>query len=206
MEQRKQTKRKFNIKSFFRFAEKGTNVDMPLLVITLTLLGVGLIMLYSASYVKGLYERGDSLHYIKDQLVFAVIGLIAMFLISKLDYRILRRYTLLVLGITYILLVLVFFMPAINYANRWIIIPHVLTFQPSEIAKFAVILVFADWIQRFGTQKMRTFKYGLLPFLILLGSIAGLVIVEPHISATQKMRTFKYGLLPFLILLGSMAE
>ena len=184
MEQGKQRKRKFNIKKFFRFAEKGTNMDMPLLVITLTLLGVGLIMLYSASYVKGLYERGDSLHYIKDQLVFATIGVVAMFFIAKLDYHILRRYTLFILVLTYILLVLVFFMPEINYANRWIIIPGVLTFQPSEIAKFAVILIFADWIQRFGAQKMRTLTYGLVPFIILLGSFAGLIIVEPHISAT----------------------
>ncbi|MBQ6928766.1 MAG: cell division protein FtsW [Oscillospiraceae bacterium] len=157
---------------------------MPMLVITITLLVFGLIMLYSASYVKGLYERGDSFHYIKDQCIFAAGGLVVMFFAAKLDYHILRRYTLLVLGITYILLVMVFFMPEINYANRWIVIPHVLTFQPSEIAKFAVILVFADWVQRFGAQKMRTFKYGVMPFLILLGSIAGLVIVEPHISAT----------------------
>lgn len=184
MHQEKHSKKQFNIKSFFRFAEKGTNVDMPMLVITITLLVFGLIMLYSASYVKGLYERGDSFHYIKDQCIFAAGGLVVMFFAAKLDYHILRRYTLLVLGITYILLIMVFFMPEINYANRWIVIPHVLTFQPSEIAKFAVILVFADWVQRFGAQKMRTFKYGVMPFLILLGSIAGLVIVEPHISAT----------------------
>lgn len=184
MHQEKHSKKQFNIKRFFRFAEKGTNVDMPLLFITMTLLVFGLIMLYSASYVKGLYERGDSFHYIKDQCVFAAAGLVVMFLAAKLDYRILRRYTLLVLVVTYILLVLVFFMPEINYANRWIVIPHVLTFQPSEIAKFAVILVFADWVQRFGTKKMKTFKYGIFPFLVLLGSIAGLVIVEPHISAT----------------------
>lgn len=184
MKQEKHGEKQFNKKSFFRFAEKGTNVDMPLLVITLTLLVFGLIMLYSASYVKGLYERGDSLHYIKDQVIFAVAGLVVMFFAAKLDYRILRRYSFLVLGITYILLVLVFFMPEINYANRWIVIPNVLTFQPSEIAKFAIILVFADWIQRFGSQKMRTVKFGILPFLIVLGSVAGLVIIEPHISAT----------------------
>ena len=184
MKQEKHSSRQFNIRKFFRFAEKGTNVDMPLLIITITLLVFGLIMLYSASYVKGLYERGDSLHYIKDQLLFAVVGLVAMFFIAKLDYRILRRYTLLVLVITYILLLLVFAMPAINSANRWIIIPGLVTFQPSEIAKFAIILVFADWIQRFGKDKMRTKTYGLVPFALLLGSIAGLVIVEPHISAT----------------------
>ncbi len=184
MKQEKRAEKQFNIKKFFRFADKGTNVDIPLLAITLTLLVFGLIMLYSASYVKGLYERGDSLHYIKDQVFFAVIGLIVMIFVSTLDYHILRRYSFFIIGITYILLVMVFFMPEINYAHRWIIIPHVLTFQPSEIAKFAIILVFADWVQRFGSRKMRTIKYGIIPFLILLGSIAGLIIVEPHISAT----------------------
>ncbi len=184
MNQEKHTGKKFNIKRFFRFAEKGTNVDMPLLIITLTLMVFGLIMLYSASYVKGLYERGDSLHYIKDQVVFAAIGLAVMFFAARLDYRILRRYSFFVLGITYILLMLVFVMPDINSAHRWIIIKNLITFQPSEIAKFAIILVFANWIQLFGAEKMRTFKFGILPFCIVLGSIALLIIVEPHISAT----------------------
>ena len=184
MKQEKHRKKQFNIKRFFRLADKGTRMDMPLLWITLALLIFGLIMLYSASYVKGLYERGDSFHYIKDQAFFAAAGLLVMFAFAKLDYHIWRRYTLFALVVTYILLILVFFMPAINYANRWIIIPGLVTFQPSEIAKFVVILIFADWVQRFGKEKMRTVKYGVIPFLLLLGSFAGLIIVEPHISAT----------------------
>ena len=138
MEKEKGTGKKFNIKSFFRFADKGTSVDMPLLVITLTLLVFGLIMLYSASYVVGIYRMGDSMHYIKNQLVFAVVGVVAMLIVSKIDYRIFRRYSWLVLGLTYILLVVVLFMPEIKGVKRWIIIPGVLSFQPSEIAKFAL--------------------------------------------------------------------
>ena len=129
MEKEKGANRKFNIKNFFRFADKGTSIDMPLLIITLTLLVFGLIMLYSASYVVGIYRKGDSMHYIKNQLVFAAVGVVVMFAVSKIDYRILKRYSWLVLGLTYIMLVIVLFMPEIKGVKRWIIIPHVLSFQ-----------------------------------------------------------------------------
>ena len=120
MEQQKSNKKKFNIKAFLRFADKGTNVDMPLVIITLTLLLFGLIMLYSASYVKGIYEKGDSLHYISNQVMYAGIGLAVMVVAAKMDYRIFKRYSKFVLLLAYILLVVVLFMPPINYATRWI--------------------------------------------------------------------------------------
>ncbi|MBR2504221.1 MAG: FtsW/RodA/SpoVE family cell cycle protein, partial [Oscillospiraceae bacterium] len=107
MEKGKGAQKKFNIRDFFRFADKGTSIDMPLLVITLTLLLFGLIMLYSASYVVGIYRMGDSMHYIKNQLVFAAAGVAVMFIAAKIDYRIFKRYSWLVLGLAYILLIIV---------------------------------------------------------------------------------------------------
>jgi cell division protein FtsW len=179
--------KKFNIKKFLRFAGKGTTIDMPLLIITLTLLCFGLVMLYSASYVKGIYEKGDSLHYISSQLKYAVLGLVVMAVASKIDYRIFRRYSYFVLILTYILLVVVLFMPEINYAKRWIFLPSpshpIITFQPSEIAKFSVILLFADLIQKKG-DRMKTLTHGVIPFVAILGSIALLMLMEPHISGT----------------------
>lgn len=183
MEKEKGANRKFNIKNFFRFADKGTSIDMPLLIITLTLLVFGLIMLYSASYVVGIYRKGDSMHYIKNQLVFAAVGVVVMFAVSKIDYRILKRYSWLVLGLTYIMLVIVLFMPEIKGVKRWIIIPHVLSFQPSEIAKFAVILLFADMIQKKG-DRMKTLQHGVIPFGTILASVALLMLLEPHLSGT----------------------
>ncbi|MBQ5783026.1 MAG: cell division protein FtsW [Oscillospiraceae bacterium] len=160
---------------------------MPLLIITLTLLCFGLVMLYSASYVKGIYEKGDSLHYISSQLKYAVLGLVVMAVASKIDYRIFRRYSYFVLILTYILLVVVLFMPEINYAKRWIFLPSpthpIITFQPSEIAKFSVILLFADLIQKKG-DRMKTLTHGVIPFVAILGSIALLMLMEPHISGT----------------------
>lgn len=175
--------KKFNIKNFFRFADKGTSVDMPLLIITLTLLVFGLIMLYSASYVVGIYRKGDSMHYIKNQLVFAVVGVAVMLIASKIDYRILRRYSWLILGLAYILLTIVLFMPEIKGVKRWIIIPGVMSFQPSEIAKFAVILIFADMIQKKG-DKMKTLQHGVIPFGTILGVTALFMLLEPHLSGT----------------------
>ena len=156
---------------------------MPLFIITITLLVFGLVMLYSASYVVGIYRMGDSLHYIKNQLVFALVGVVAMIVVSKIDYRIFRRYSWFILGIAYILLVIVLFMPEIKGVKRWIIIPNVLSFQPSEIAKFAVILIFADLIQKKG-DKMRTLQHGVVPFAFILAVTAMFMLLEPHLSGT----------------------
>jgi len=176
-------KSKFNIKNLIRFTEKGRRIDMPILLITLVLLAFGLVMLYSASYVVGIYKfSGDSLHYIKDQFRFAVAGLIVMYIASRVDYHILRNYSLSFLGFVYILLVIVLFMPPYNYCYRWITIPNIGTFQPSEFAKFAVILVFADIIEK-NYSKMKTLRYGIVPFVVILLPIVFLLYLEPHLSA-----------------------
>lgn len=184
MAQKQNKKNKFNIKNFFRFAERGTSIDMPTLVIVLTLLVFGLIMLYSASYVKGIYTMGDSLHYIKSQLFYAFFGIVAMFFAAKFDYHVLQRYSFSLLMVVYVLLVVVvLFMKRIKGVTRWIIIPNVISFQPSEIAKFAVILVFAVLIQK-NADKMKTWSYGVVPFGLILASISGLMLLEPHLSGT----------------------
>jgi len=180
---KQKTKSKFNIRRYFRFAEKGTRVDMPVLLITLTLLAFGLVMLYSASYVVGIYRfDGDSLHYIKDQVIFAAVGIGLMTFAASLDYHILRRYSVTFLIVVYILLVVVLFMPEIKGTTRWIIIPRIGSFQPSEFAKFAVILMFANMIEK-NYNRMKTFRYGIVPYVSLLGSVVALFYLEPHMSA-----------------------
>ncbi len=175
-------KKKFSFKEFFRFSEKGNSVDAPILIITLTLLGFGLVMLYSASYVKGIYSFDDSMHYISDQIFFAVIGLCVMAFVSTLDYRILRKYDMALFLVVLALLVLVLLMGMINNVTRWIIIPGVGSFQPSEIAKFSLILIFAKLIER-NYNKMKKFRYGIVPFVIILGIIVVLLVLQPHLSA-----------------------
>ena len=182
MAENSKVKSKFNIKQWLRFTDKGAKMDMPLLLITFILLIFGLVMLYSASYVYGIYRfDGDSLHYIKDQALFAGIGVVAMFVASKIDYHIYRRYAVMLMGLVYILLVVVLFMPAYNGCHRWIVIPNVGTFQPSEIAKFAVILMFANMIEK-NYDKMKQFQYGIAPFAVVLASIVALMFLQPHLS------------------------
>lgn len=170
-----QTKKK---KREFRF---GT-IDTAFLIIVLVLVCLGLVMVFSASFANAYYLMGNSLHFISRQLFFAVAGVIGMLFVSQLDYRMFRPLAVPVYIVTLILLVVVLFMKPLNGARRWIIIGG-LTFQPSEIAKFSIVILFATIICA-NFQKMRTFKYGILPFIVVLIPVAALMLLEPHISGT----------------------
>ncbi|MEG1925466.1 MAG: putative peptidoglycan glycosyltransferase FtsW [Ruthenibacterium sp.] len=157
-------------------------LDLPFLIIVCTLLAFGLVMLFSASYATGFYRfDGDSYYFIGQQLLFAILGVIAMAVASVFDYHVLHKFAWPVMVVTLALLVVVLFMPELNGAKRWIFLPMGGTIQPSEVAKFAVILLFAHIIS-VNADKMKTFAYGVAPFLLILGVIAGLMLLEPHLS------------------------
>ncbi|MEG2842242.1 MAG: putative peptidoglycan glycosyltransferase FtsW [Ruthenibacterium sp.] len=157
-------------------------LDLPFFIIVCTLLAFGLVMLFSASYATGFYRfDGDSYYFIGQQLLFAILGVIAMAVASVFDYHVLHKFAWPVMVVTLALLVVVLFMPELNGAKRWIFLPMGGTIQPSEVAKFAVILLFAHIIS-VNADKMKTFAYGVAPFLLILGVIAGLMLLEPHLS------------------------
>ena len=158
-------------------------LDLPFLVLVLTLVGFGLVMLFSASYAVALYRRGDAYTYIRPQLLYAALGLIAMWLASRVDYHIYHKLAWPVLGVSLVLLVLVLFMPEYNGCKRWLVIPGVGTLQPSEIAKFAVVLAFSHIIS-LNASRMKSFSVGVLPFGLVLGMVAVLMLLEPHLSGT----------------------
>lgn len=158
-------------------------MDITFLVLVLLLLTFGLVMLFSASYAYAYYHEGNSFHYIARQLVFAVAGVVAMIIVSMIDYHILHRFTWIILGISIVLLVVVLFCPPINNAKRWIPVFSLFNFQPSEIAKFAVVVTFAHLIS-INYNKMKTVKYGILPFVAILAVIAVLMLQQPHLSGT----------------------
>ncbi len=162
---------------------KLSEIDLPFLVLVLILLVFGLIMLYSASYAVGYYRMDDSGYYIRDQLIFAAVGVVLMLVVSRFNYQILHRFAQPLMIVSLILLVVVLFMPPINNARRWISIPYVVTFQPSEIAKFAVILLFAHLISQ-NQARIKTFKYGVVPYAIVLLAIAALMLQQTHLSGT----------------------
>ena len=172
---------------FSKMFERKTKVtygkmDMPFLMVVLVLVTVGLIMMFSASYANAYYLKNNSTFYISRQLVAAAIGVLAMTIASKMDYRIFRIFAFPMYILTIILLIVALFMPALNGAKRWIFIGPI-NFQPSEIAKFTVVILFATLICRYF-QRMQNFLIGFVLFVVLLAPILGLMIAEPHLSGT----------------------
>ena len=164
-------------------------IDLPFFILVLLLTGIGLVMLLSASFPSAYYETDgqNPLYYFTRQGVFAIMGVAAMLFIGKINYQRFRGLAKPLLYLSVILLILV----AIpgnplaitrNNATRWLGIPGTsLQFQPSEIAKLAVIIYFGDSISK-KKDRMRTFRYGILPYVIILVVLAGLAGIEPHLS------------------------
>ena len=168
-------------------AAKGP-LDLPLLLLTLLLTGMGLLMLFSASFPSAYYESGDPAYYLKRQAFFAALGLVAMFVVSKINYQRWRGAGRLLVGLALFLLILVIIPHnplaiTANRATRWLGIKGVFQFQPSEIAKLAVIVYFSDTISK-KREKMLTWRQGILPYVALLAVIGVLMMLEPHLSGT----------------------
>ncbi len=166
----------------------GERVDIPFLIILLLLLAVGLIMLYSASYAQSQYDTGYtvSVRYLQKQAVCAVIGLVAMAALSRIPASFWYKMAWPLYGISIALLLSVLlFGESVNGARRWINIAGV-QFQPSEIAKFTLIVLFARLTKGFGSSA-REFRYGVLGFgAALLGILIPLAL-EKHLSAIMLM-------------------
>lgn len=172
-------KRKKKIKLF----AAQNSFDSVFFSLLMLILAVGLVCLLSASHAYSFYKNdGDSYHYIKRQLIFALVGVCVMLAVSFVDYHVLHRIALPLMLASWVLLVIALFMPAIANVHRWITIGPI-QFQPSEVAKFALILLFAHLIS-LNHKHMRSFVRGFLPLLLTLGLTCGLVVLEPHLSGT----------------------
>lgn len=165
-------------------AGKGS-MDVPFLLLTLLLTAMGLAMLFSASFPYALSEYNDAYYVIKRQAFFALLGLVAMFIVARFNYQRWRGAAKLLLGVALFLLVLVI-IPGVgitrNNATRWLGFGG-LTFQPSEIAKLAVIVYFADSISK-KREKMLNIREGVVPYVIILCLIFVLMMLEPHLSGS----------------------
>ena len=159
----------------------GMGIDLPFCIIILVLLTIGTIMMFSASYAYSYYTQGDSYYYLVRQLIFVVIGIAAMVVMSFFNYNKLHKIAPIVLGIAYFSLLLVLILPAGDgNVKRWIPM-GLFNIQPSEIAKFAVILFFAHWASKYY-NKMQFARYSVIPGLVIFGTIAILLYLEPHYS------------------------
>ena len=161
------------------------SIDLPFAALTLLLLTIGVVMVLSASYARAYYSAAtghNAAYYFMRQLGFALAGVGAMYALSLFPMQFYRRMSFLVLAAAAGLLALV---PVIGVsqgdAKRWISLGFT-TFQPSEIAKIGIILYFAALICKFK-GRMRTVRYGILPFAGVLLIIVALLVMEPHFSA-----------------------
>ena len=166
----------------------GETVDIPFLLLVLLLLSVGLVMLYSASSAQSEYDTGYTIStkYLQKQAVCAVIGVVAMAAFSRIPAEFWLKFAWPLYGISIVLLLLVLVIgESVNGARRWINIAGI-QFQPSEITKFTLIVLFARLTKGFGPDA-RKFRYGVLGFgAALLGILIPLAL-EKHLSAIMLM-------------------
>lgn len=162
------------------------SIDIPFLGLTIALLTIGLIMLFSASYPYAYYYKDSSYYYFIRQIVFAVAGLVAMLLMSKINYKILKAIYKPVFVVTIALLVIVLFHHTnVKNFKRWIPLGPV-SIQPSDLAKFTIILTLAVYISKYY-KKMKTMKYGILIPIGIIAIFCGLIYLEHHLSCTILM-------------------
>lgn len=163
---------------------KKTKGDLTLPTAVIALALIGTVFIYSASSYTAEKTYGDSFFFVKKQLIGITLGIIAMLFTANFDYRKLKKFAIPVAAVSVILLGLVF-VPKIgieNYgAKRWIGLGS-FTFQPSEIAKFALILFSATYFSK-NPERAKTF-IGILPVLLFGGTLCVLIITEPNMSIT----------------------
>lgn len=166
-------------------------VDFILFATIMVLVAIGVIMVYSASSYTALHSKAfgyDDMYFLKKQGISAMIGITFMIIAEKIDYHKWKKYTGVLMIFTIILLCAVFAFPATNGARRWIYLPGGASIQPSEIAKYMVVLYLAKSIEQKG-ERIKTFSQGIIPYLLVSGFFAGLVLLEKNLSIATVIMT-----------------
>ncbi len=160
-------------------------MDISFFALVCILLTTGLLMLFSASYAYALAYMGNSYHFILRQFLFAAFGFVLMLLVSKINYHVYRKFAWIIYVISSLLLIVLLILPPMvpgTSQKRWLVLGPI-NFQPSEIAKFSIVLLFSHLIAK-NYRAMRTAKFSLFTLGGLLLFTCGLVVVETHLSAT----------------------
>ncbi|MBV9121386.1 MAG: FtsW/RodA/SpoVE family cell cycle protein, partial [Chloroflexi bacterium] len=160
--------------------------DYALIIVTLALLCIGIVMVYSASVVQSYAEYGDQTYFFLRQLGWCMAGLVVMFLAMRVPYSWWRRMSVLGMAVSVGLLIAVL-LPGVGNAalgaTRWIRVGGVNIGQPSELCKVTLAIYMADWLSRKG-ERVKEFRYGLLPFLVVLLAVTALVMKQPDMGTT----------------------
>jgi len=160
--------------------KKMGEIDYGIFYTVALLLTIGVVMVYSASSYYAMFINKDSMYYLKRQLGSAVIGVGAMAFTMCIDYHKLKKYTIAIMIVSIPLLIAVFFFEGVNGAQRWIYIGP-LSFQPSELAKYVVVLFMAMSLEIKG-EGVKSFNTGIVPYLVISGFYAALVLAEKNLS------------------------
>ena len=170
--------------------------DVSLPIITISLIGMGIVIVYSASAILAADRFGDGYYFLKKQALFAAFGLAMMLVMMNTPYILLRRLAYPILGVSLLLLILLL-IPGIGYkvggSTRWIRFGN-LSFQPSEFAKLALIIFLAYFLEKKG-DRMKTFSTGFLPVLIISGTMIYLVMLQPDFGVVLFLATTVFMLL-----------
>lgn len=183
------SKLKTGVRNSFLYAKGG--FDVTFFAAVLALMTIGLVMLFSASYPYA-YQKynGDSYYFFKRQLIFAVLGVIVMIVVSKINYKWVRIIEKPLFVVTIFLLVLVLFYH-VNLEDRsedfkrWIPLGPI-TLQPSDIAKFSLVLTLSAYIGKYR-KYMQRLTYGVLFPGLIIGLFCVLIYLENHLSCTVLM-------------------
>lgn len=168
-------------------------MDLTFLFLVTGLLVTGLVMLFSASAPYASHYYNDSYHFISRQLVFAVGGFVLMLIVSRIDYHIFKRFVWIITGISIALLILVLVMPETKEGfKRWLNLGFI-QFQPSEVAKFALIVLLSFLISK-NHKRMKELKFQITLFSII-GLFCVLILLENHLSATILVFTIGFVLM-----------
>ena len=159
--------------------------DFVIVLLVTALVIFGVVMVFSASYYYSINSTGSPYGYLKKQGLFAIAGFVLMAVCTQLDYHLYRRWSIIILIISFLLLGLLLFpglpfVETINNATRWILIGPI-TIMPGEIAKIAVIIFTAAFLAS-EPKLILSFTKGILPLLLLMGVFGGLIIKQPNLS------------------------
>jgi len=159
--------------------------DYILIITVFILVVVGLIMLSSASAVISYENFENNYYYLTHQLFYgAIIGFVLMLIVSKIDYRVWKKFAAFLLFIT-LLLLLAVFIPGLGFeyggARRWISLPGLSTIQPTEIVKLTFILYLATWLEK-KQKGIKDWKYSFIPFVAVIGTIGLLIMMQPDLG------------------------
>ena len=176
--------------------EHKNSYDLVLLLLTLALIGIGLVMLYSSSSIMAQERFGDSMYFVKRQIVFALLGLAVLIVSKNLPYVLYRRLVYVILGVTLLSLIIVL-LPQVGHrvggARRWLRFGPI-SIQPAEFAKLALIIYISYSVAK-KKERLRELSVGYTPHLLVSAVFIGLVVMQPDLGTA-----ITFAVLTFLLL------